>query len=116
MLKCQQTNCEFKVTEEFHFALHNNLNHTVFRTVPMQNLINQILTELVSSNDSTLEIKLKRSDFLKASPNTKSKKMEKSSPEIKEENKAEPKRLEQKKSRLIHNSRLSSGNITQVII
>ena len=35
-------------------------------------------------------------------------------PEIKEENKTEPKRLEQKKSRLIHNSRLSSGNITQV--
>ena len=114
MLKCQHPNCEFKVTEEFHFALHNNLNHTVFRTVPMQNLINQILTELISSNDSTLEIKLTRSDFLKASPNTSPKKIKKSSPEIKEENKVEPKRIEQKKSRLIHNSRLSSGNITQV--
>ena len=114
MLKCQHSNCEFEVTEEFHFALHNNLNHTVFRTIPMQNLINQILTELISSNDSTLEIKLTRSDFLKASPNTSPKKIQKSSPEIKEENKTEPKRLEQKKSRLIHNSRLSSGNITQV--
>lgn len=114
MLKCQHSNCEFQVTEEFHFALHNNLNHTVFRTIPMQNLINQILTELISSNDSTLEIKLTRSDFLKPSPNTSPKKIQKSSPEIKEENKTEPKRLEQKKSRLIHNSRLSSGNITQV--
>ena len=114
MLKCQHPKCEFEVTEEFHFALHNNLNHTVFRTIPMQNLINQILTELISSNDSTLEIKLTRSDFLRASPNSSPKKIQKSSPEIKEENKTEPKRLEQKKSRLIHNSRLSSGNITQV--
>ena len=114
MLKCQHPNCEFKVTEEFSFALHNNLYHTVFRTVPMQNLINQILTELISSNDSTLEIKLKRSDFLKTSPNTSPKKIQKPPNEVKEENKAEPKKLEQKKSRLIHNSRLSSGNITQV--
>ena len=114
MLKCQHPNCEFKVTEEFSFALHNNLYHTVFRTVPMQNLINQILTELISSNDSTLEIKLKRSDFLKTSPNTSPKKIQKPPTEVKEENKAEPKKLEQKKSRLIHNSRLSSGNITQV--
>ena len=70
MLKCQHPDCEFQVTEEFSYALHNNLHHTVFRTVPMKNLINQILTELVSSSDSILEIKLKRSDFLKTSPNT----------------------------------------------
>jgi hypothetical protein len=94
MLKCQHPKCEFEVTEEFH----------------------QILTGLISSNDSTLEIKLTRSDFLRASPNTSPKKIQKSSPEIKEENKTEPKRLEQKKSRLIHNSRLSSGNITQLLL
>ena len=114
MLKCQHPDCEFQVTEEFSYALHNNLHHTVFRTVPMKNLINQILTELVSSSDSILEIKLKRSDFLKTTPNTFPKKIPKSPQGIKEENKTEPKRLEQKKSRLIHNSRLSSGNITQV--
>ena len=114
MLKCQHPDCEFEVTEEFSYALHNNLHHTVFRTVPMKNLINQILTELISSNDPILEIKLNRSDFLKTSPNTSPKKIPKSQQGIKEENKAEPKRLEQKKSRLIHNSRLSSGNITQV--
>merc|ERR1712131_545795 len=87
MLKCQHSNCKFEVTEEFSFALHNNLNHTVFRTIPMQNLINQILTELISSNDSTLEIKLTRSDFLKASPNTSPKKIQKPPTEVKEENK-----------------------------
>ena len=114
MLKCQHPDCEFEVTEEFSYALHNNLHHTVFRTVPMKNLINQILTELISSNDPILEIKLNRSDFLKTSPNTSPKKIPKSQQGIKEENKAEPKRLEQKRSRLIHNSRLSSGNITQV--
>ena len=113
MLNCQHPDCEFKVTDEFHFNLHNSLNHTVFQTVSTQNLINQIIKQLVASNDSLLEIKLNRSDFLKR---TYSPSKKKACVEVKEENITEPtgRKIEQNKSRLIHNSRLSSGNITQV--
>ena len=75
MLTCQHLGCDFEVrgslaNASFHFGLHDVLVHSRFDPLSTRNLILEILTKMAANDESTVEIKINKSEYMQSSCQT----------------------------------------------
>ena len=66
MYECFHLGCNFSSTDEYYVLLHQQLDHSIFRSGPMRELLGQLLEKLGAKREGVLEIKIPRSRIIAA--------------------------------------------------
>ena len=66
MHECFHLGCNFASTDEYYVLLHQQLDHSIFHSEPMRELLGQILEKLGAKREGMLEIKIPRSRIVTA--------------------------------------------------
>ena len=64
MPNCNYLDCSFQSSEEFHVTLHHKLSHSRLLTIPMYELLDRIVKDILEGTESVISIQLKREDYL----------------------------------------------------
>ena len=66
--ECPYLGCGFATTDEFYLTMHHQLDHSIFHSEPMRELLTQLFQKLLASKTGMLEFKIPRSRILAAEP------------------------------------------------
>ena len=66
MYECFHQGCSFSSSDEYYLALHQQLEHSIFHSGPMRELLQQLLAKLLAKREGVLEIKIPRSRIIAA--------------------------------------------------